>query len=411
IDNPDPKDTDGLADDPAILDEDIRREHKMNAQRFANLDVDPDAELLVFVGRWSFQKGVDLIADLMPKVMAEYPNVQVVCIGPHIDLYGKFAAIKFEQLMEQYPGRIFSKPKFMEIPESLFFGADFVLIPSRDEPFGLVAVEFGRKGVLGIGSKIGGLGKMPGWWYPVESSEVHHLHKQFMRTIRMALSSSPETRYNMRVAAMKQRFGVSNWVRKTQRQHMTAIEASQGASRLPEATPPGINVLSSQRSNAGDSFRSGHHAASETASTYLGPHSFKAKPSMASVASYFSNAKSITRSTTALLLEENTDSIRVRLRDEDYFELSDLSTVNVNEKGKTQFFTDEDGNASYKYSDMLRSLDVKNSTKGLCIDSFLVLCKDDFYETNHKLDWAQQSLPARFLRYKIFDWPVYTLLL
>ena len=30
-------------------------------------------------------------------------------------------------------------------------GAEFALIPSRDEPFGLVAVEFGRKGALGIG--------------------------------------------------------------------------------------------------------------------------------------------------------------------------------------------------------------------------------------------------------------------
>ena len=30
-------------------------------------------------------------------------------------------------------------------------GAEFAMIPSRDEPFGLVAVEFGRKGALGIG--------------------------------------------------------------------------------------------------------------------------------------------------------------------------------------------------------------------------------------------------------------------
>lgn len=33
-------------------------------------------------------------------------------------------------------------------------GAEFALIPSRDEPFGLVAVEFGRKGALGIGGMI-----------------------------------------------------------------------------------------------------------------------------------------------------------------------------------------------------------------------------------------------------------------
>lgn len=49
------------------------------------------------------------------------------------------------------------------MPPYLLSGADFALTPSRDEPFGLVAVEFGRKGVLGVGSRLGGLGLMPGW--------------------------------------------------------------------------------------------------------------------------------------------------------------------------------------------------------------------------------------------------------
>ena len=65
--------------------------------------------------------------------------------------------------MELYPDRIYSKPEFTALPPYLFSGADFALIPSRDEPFGLVAVEFGRKGALGVGSRLGGLGLMPGW--------------------------------------------------------------------------------------------------------------------------------------------------------------------------------------------------------------------------------------------------------
>jgi len=65
--------------------------------------------------------------------------------------------------MEMYPDRVFSKPEFTALPPYLFSGADFALIPSRDEPFGLVAVEFGRKGALGVGSRLGGLGLMPGW--------------------------------------------------------------------------------------------------------------------------------------------------------------------------------------------------------------------------------------------------------
>lgn len=68
--------------------------------------------------------------------------------------------------MEMYPDCVYSKPEFTALPPYLFSGADFALIPSRDEPFGLVAVEFGRKGALGVGSRLGGLGLMPGWVRP-----------------------------------------------------------------------------------------------------------------------------------------------------------------------------------------------------------------------------------------------------
>jgi alpha-1,3-glucan synthase len=95
--------------------------------------------------------------------MEKRPTIQVIAVGPVIDLYGRFAAEKLARLMEMYPDRVFSKPEFTALPPYLFSGADFALIPSRDEPFGLVAVEFGRKGALGVGSRLGGLGLMPGW--------------------------------------------------------------------------------------------------------------------------------------------------------------------------------------------------------------------------------------------------------
>ena len=60
--------------------------------------------------------------------------------------------------MELFPDRVFSKPEFTALPPYLFSGADFALIPSHDEPFGLVAVEFGCEGALGVGSRLGGLG-------------------------------------------------------------------------------------------------------------------------------------------------------------------------------------------------------------------------------------------------------------
>lgn len=118
--NPDPSDTEPWsreADDAAnkviTVDqayEASRGELRKQAQNWAGLIVDPTAELFVFVGRWSVQKGeqssliddmkadmiagVDLIADVFPAVLAKHKTVQLICIGPVIDLHGKFAALK-----------------------------------------------------------------------------------------------------------------------------------------------------------------------------------------------------------------------------------------------------------------------------------------------------------------------------
>lgn len=94
------------------------------------------------------QKGIDLIADIMLGVLRDNENVQLICVGPVIDLYGKFAALKLQTIAQKFPSRVYSKPEFTALPPFIFSGADFALIPSRDEPFGLVAVEFGRKGYV-----------------------------------------------------------------------------------------------------------------------------------------------------------------------------------------------------------------------------------------------------------------------
>lgn len=74
--NPDPTDIAALDESPTDAKkvqidqsaEAARPEHKRQAQEWAGLKQDPDADLFVFVGRWSKQKGVDLIADVMPSL-------------------------------------------------------------------------------------------------------------------------------------------------------------------------------------------------------------------------------------------------------------------------------------------------------------------------------------------------------
>ncbi|RMZ83748.1 hypothetical protein DV738_g938, partial [Chaetothyriales sp. CBS 135597] len=218
--NPDPSDT-GEWDKKLPRPEDIhvdpeyeagRGELRRQAQEWAGLEQNPNAELFVFVGRWSMQKGIDLIADVFPSILEAHKDVQLITVGPVIDLYGKFAALKLDKMMTLYPGRVFSKPEFTALPPYIFSGAEFALIPSRDEPFGLVAVEFGRKGALGVGARVGGLGQMPGWWFTIESTTTSHLLHQFHQAIDEALASSTETRALMRARSAKQRFPVAQWV-------------------------------------------------------------------------------------------------------------------------------------------------------------------------------------------------------
>ncbi len=173
------------------------------------------------------QKGIDIIADVFFSVLKDNPRTQLICVGPIIDLYGKFAALKLQKLVARFPGRVFSKPEFTALPPCIFSGAEFALIPSRDEPFGLVAVEFGRKGALGVGSKVGGLGQMPGWWYTVESLTSKHLIHQSKQAIRSALASNQVTRAKMRARALVQRFPVQQWVEDLDKLQATSIRVNR----------------------------------------------------------------------------------------------------------------------------------------------------------------------------------------
>jgi alpha-1,3-glucan synthase len=211
---------------------------RVQAQEWAGLEIDAEAQLFVFVGRWSEQKGVDLIADVFPSILEDYPKSQLICVGPVIDLYGKFAALKLSRLMKQYPKRVFSRPEFTMLPPYIHTGAEFALIPSRDEPFGLVAVEFGRKGALGVGARVGGLGQMPGWWYTVESVSTTHLLKQLKTAIISALESKESDRALMRAWSAKQRFPVAQWLEGLGKLQDQAVQIHQRNQKVSAGSRP-----------------------------------------------------------------------------------------------------------------------------------------------------------------------------
>jgi len=123
------------------------------------LNVDPDARLFVSLGRLVRQKGVDILADVAEWLLRTYPDAQLLVIGPPADGFGYYAQRRLEALaaMDCFEGRLVAKCEFIQAPPSLKWGADFCLMPSRDEPFGYVDIEFAWRGAITVGAQSGGL--------------------------------------------------------------------------------------------------------------------------------------------------------------------------------------------------------------------------------------------------------------
>lgn len=200
---------------------------RTGTQDWAQLEKIPNADLFVFVGPWSKQKGIDLIADVFPVILEKYHRAQLICIGPIVDIYGKFAALKLESISRLYPGRVCSRPHLTVVPSCIYEGAEFVLVPSRDEPDSLTESEFDQKGALGVGARVGSSGNMPGWWFTVESTSSKHMISQFKKTIEAALASNAVTRADMRNRSPKQNNPVSRWRNDLAMLYDNAIRLSQ----------------------------------------------------------------------------------------------------------------------------------------------------------------------------------------
>ncbi|KAI0801864.1 hypothetical protein BC629DRAFT_1591538 [Irpex lacteus] len=129
----------------------------------------------------------DLIDDVMSSLLEKRPSDQLITVSP-------FTVV----LPPRNQDRVNSKLEFAALSPYPLSVADFALIPSRGGPFGLVTVEFGRKGAFDVGARLGDLGLMPGWWTPVESMSAEHMMFQLTKTTKMALKSTEEERAMLR---------------------------------------------------------------------------------------------------------------------------------------------------------------------------------------------------------------------
>jgi granule-bound starch synthase len=125
---------------------------KASLQAELGLAVAPAAPLVAFVGRLEEQKGVDVLLASIPALVAA--GVQVAVLGT-----GKTALeARVGELAAAHPGGAAGVAKFdTPLAHKLFAGADFVCVPSRFEPCGIVQLQAMAYGAVPVVASVGGL--------------------------------------------------------------------------------------------------------------------------------------------------------------------------------------------------------------------------------------------------------------
>ena len=129
-----------------------RTANKAALQARFKLDLNPSAPLFAVVSRLDWQKGLDLLLQAIPTLLAEGGQLALLGSGDPAIQQG------FAQAMAAYPGRIGSVFAYDEaLAHQIQGGADLVVVPSRFEPCGLTQLCAMRYGAVPLVSRVGGL--------------------------------------------------------------------------------------------------------------------------------------------------------------------------------------------------------------------------------------------------------------
>lgn len=125
-----------------------------------------EAPLLAMVSRLTSQKGIDLVAEILPELMEL--DVQIVILGKGEARYEEW----LRALHGRYPSKLIVRIGFDEgLAHRIYAGADMFLMPSRYEPCGLSQLISFRYGTVPIVRRTGGLADTVVPYFPRAVSE------------------------------------------------------------------------------------------------------------------------------------------------------------------------------------------------------------------------------------------------
>ncbi len=133
-------------------------------RRYAIGPLDP---MILFTGRLTVQKGPDILVRAMPSVMRYYPSAKFVFAGDG-HMRGELCALA-HQLGVAHALRILGHIGGQELAD-IFKAADVVVVPSRNEPFGIVILEAWSAARPVVSTKRGGPAEFV--WHGVNGLQV-----------------------------------------------------------------------------------------------------------------------------------------------------------------------------------------------------------------------------------------------
>lgn len=131
--------------------------------------------LITTVGRLVEQKNLGLVAEVVERVLAYDGGAKFIILAsaPDGDEGAKATENHFWWLASMYPDRVYFNNTFnLPLSKLIMAGGDFMLIPSRFEPCGLVDYEASLLGNIVIGRATGGLVKVRDCAYMYEWYDI-----------------------------------------------------------------------------------------------------------------------------------------------------------------------------------------------------------------------------------------------